>query len=370
MNQFVRVHDYSHLFSYTGALSHVNQNATTTPLDTFSDPNYTINSEPGYESLTDQSLLTNDPGYETVQGNSNSRKSNSDYDPNYEVLRPIDGDGSSAHYAKVWDNKMKMDANDGYSSIKVQRKSNTVGSDDDVPGYCTIASDAKAGYSTIGATSSASAASSSSKAHHDYASISESTKRNYFKNSALVTDEDVYSSIPTDSSVVVVGAGGSNGGAGSSLIPPTPSPTVASPSSNIMQISGYSTISETKTITSLSSVSDGGNSSDTPIDYNRVRSANDLSQITHSTYESLTGSESDPNYESVRYLNVQDKENPYERLHNEKGSSPEPNTKSSGGNSGSGSAGGGVGSASEKNSSTSSILTINDSSDAGDYFQV
>lgn len=332
------------------------------------------NSEPGYESLTDQSLLTNDPGYETVQGNPDSgRKPNSDYDPNYEVLRPMDGDRSSGHYAKVWDNKSKMDANDGYSSIKSPKKSQAnatkstsasaatsnataAGSDEDVPGYCTISSDPKTGYG--GAKPNVH--------HHDYASISESTKRNYFKSNTVLTDEDVYSSIPSESSAVIVVSSGSsngnNGNAGQS--------TVTSPISNIMQISGYSTISETKTITSLSSSSDGG-SSDTQIDYNRVRSANDISQMTQSTYESLTGSESDPNYESVRYLNVKDKENPYERLHNEKGSSPEPTTKSSGGN-GSSSGGGGIGggSASEKNSSTSSILTNNDSSDATDYFQV
>lgn len=313
--------------------------------------NYITNSEPGYESLTDQSLLTNDPGYETVQGNAdNSRKSNSDYDPNYEVLRPMDADRSSGHYSKVWDNRTKLNANDGYSSIKAPKKEST-GSDEDIPGYCTIAKDTQAGYSTISTPNS-----NVTKAgkHHDYASISESTKRNYFKTSPMVTEEDVYSSIPSESSSSAVAGSGQ-----SVSVLPTTSSTVTSPTSNIMQISGYSTVSETKTITSLSS-SDGGNSSDTQIDYNRVRSANDISQMTQSTYESLTGSESDPNYESVRYLNVKDKENPYERLHNEKGSSPEPNTKNSRNG----------GSASEKNSSTSSILTNNDSSDAADYFQV
>lgn len=323
-------------------------------MDTFPEANkftdnYITNSEPGYESLTDQSLLTNDPGYETVQGQpDSSRKPNSDYDPNYEVLRPMDADASSGHYAKVWDNRTKLDANDGYSSIKGSKKESG-GSDEDVPGYCTIAKDTQAGYSTISTPNSS--APKTATTHHDYyARISESTKRNYFKTSPVVNEEDVYSSIPSESSVIAVGG---------TTVPvlPSSSSTVTSPISNIMQISGYSTVSETKTITSLSS-SDGGNSSDTQIDYNRVRSANDISQMTQSTYESLTGSESDPNYESVRYLNVKDKENPYERLHNEKGSSPEPTTKSS--------RNGG----SEKNSSTSSILTNNDSSDAGDYFQV
>lgn len=298
-------------------------------------------------------MLGNDPGYETVETNAaNSRKPNSDYDPNYEVLRPMDADETSDHYAKVWDKETsKLDANDGYSSIKAPKKI-VLESDEEVPGYCTIANDTQAGYSSINKTNSGQAKGSAE--HHDYASISESTKRNYFKtNTGIIADEDVYSSIPSETSVAAMG----------SLAVrdlPSSSSAVTSPMSNIMQISGYSTVSETKTITSPSS-SEGGNSSDTQVEYNRVRSNNDLSQMTQSTYESLTGSESDPNYESVRYLNVRDRENPYERLHNEKGSSPEP---------GKGKRNGGSTSASDKNSSSSSILTNNDSSDVGDYFQV
>lgn len=348
----------------------VNHTESTSPLKPFADTNYNHTSEAGYESLTDQSLLTNDPGYETVEGNAaGSRKSNSDYDPNYEVLRPMAR--SSGHYAKVWDNKANVDANDGYSSIKAPRKPSAVDSDDDVPGYSSIAPDKKSAYSTIDEVANAAAnnnTADSNAVHHDYARISETTKRNYFDDSARPADEDIYSRISTESSVIIVGVGaGSNASSSSSAqVFPTSSSTVTSPTTNIMQISGYSTISETKTITSLSSVSDNDNSSDTHIDYNRVRSTNDLSQMTQqSTYESLTGSESDPNYESVRYLNAKDTENPYERLHNEKGSSPEPNTRSSGGNSGSG-----AGSASEKNSSTSSVLTINDSSETGEFYQV
>lgn len=246
-------------------------------------------SEPGYESLPDQS--SNDPGYETVEqshAKDSSKKDGSDYDPNYETLRPTIMSDSVDHYAKVL-NKSKMDNNDGYSSIKPVKNKISSSEEDETLGYCTISEDRL----------------TTSVKHHDYASIREPTKD-------LRQDENVYSSITNDmepelSRIYSKGK--------SPSLASTPSPIILSP--NMMTVSMTSTISDTnKTLTSASS--DGESSSNTPIGYNNIRST-DRSQLTVSVsnYESLTGSESDSNYESVRYLNAKDRENPYEQLYNE-----------------------------------------------------
>lgn len=113
--------------------------------------------------------------------------------------------------------------------------------------------------------------------------------------------------------------------------------------------SGYSIISETHTTPSTES-----NSSETQLGYNSIKNSK------NSNYESLTGSESDPNYETVKY-NINSIENPYERLHNEKSVTPEkikdisemgPNLNTS-----------------TSFSSTSTNKT-SDSLEVGDYFQV
>lgn len=69
------------------------------------------------------------------------------------------------------------------------------------------------------------------------------------------------------------------------------------------------------------------NSSELHLDYDRMMStSNSIATPTtfNNNYESLSNSESttleEPNYESMKYL----KENPYEQLHNEKSSSPDP----------------------------------------------
>lgn len=234
-------------------------------------------SEPGYESLPDQSLLSNDPGYETVEPSTStkisSQKPNSDYDPNYEELRPANADTVSDHYAKVWSKSSKSDANDGYSSIKPIKKkivpNNDDDDDEDNPDYCTITNPTEPRTTT-------------NKSDH-YASISG------IRNDV----EDVYSSITS---------------------------AEKANDSNLLTTSTCSTISDSKTLTSPSSESgsaaDGTSSTDTPIRYNSMRSNTELT-VSVSNYESLTGSESDSNYESVRYLNAKDRENPYERLHNE-----------------------------------------------------
>lgn len=319
------------------------------------------NSEPGYESLPDPSLLTNDPGYETVQPNkkTTTEKPNSDYDPNYEVLRPTNVDNISDHYAKVW-NKSKLDANDGYSSIKTIK--NIITNDDNNPDYCTISNNnlPNSSCDTI----------KTSPINHDYAFISESKERfNQFE------DEDVYSSITTTepSAIDIDYHNGSNGKSNKKLeriVSLTPSPN------NLMITSTCSTISDTKTLTSPSSESgDGTSSSNTQINYNNIRSNTDLSQLTVSVtnYDSLTGSESDSNYESVRYLNAHDKENPYEQLHNEsdlkyntlKGDENSPNPSKSNGSFSSSSKSDG-----KISSSSSSNLNNTDNSETGEYFQV
>lgn len=237
-------------------------------------------SEPGYESLPDQS--SNDPGYETVEqthAKNSSKKDGSDYDPNYETLSD-----SVDHYAKVL-NKSKLDNNDGYSSIKPVKNTILSSEEDEQLGYCTISEDRV----------------STAAKNHDYASIGirDTTK-----------DENVYSSITNDMEPELVRI---TSAVKSPSLASTPSPIIVSPN---MTASIISTISDTKTLTSPSS--DGDSSSNTPINYNSIRST-DRSQLTVSVsnYESLTGSESDSNYESVRYLNAKDRENPYEQLYNE-----------------------------------------------------
>lgn len=295
-------------------------------------------SEPGYESLPDQSLLTNDPGYETVERLKvlSQRDPNSDYDPNYEVLRPANAtfDDLSDHYAKVWSKSNTGDANDGYSSIKIVKtkidKNDDDDDDDDNPGYCKISSN-----------------NVSAKPNHDYASIAES------KLQATAGDENVYSSLNSDA------------GRQSQLSP------------ILSMVTSASTLSESKTLTSPSSESAGTgddttpSSSNTPFNYNNIRSTTELT-VSVSNYESLTGSESDSNYESVRYLNARDRENPYERLHNEKELKYDTlirdtrifnnnnNIKSSSNSSSGG----------DNPCSVSSNRNSAEHSDAGDYFQI
>lgn len=330
--------------------------------------NYGDNSEPGYESLPDQSLTANDPGYETVQqSEANKRKSTSDYDPNYEVLRPMNADNSSDHYEKVWD-KPNMNANDGYSSIKPVKNKTTINSNEENATYCTIPALSSPKTPSKAATK---------PINHDYASISETKGRNYFKNNAIPREDDVYSSISSDTtSIIVVNSSGNETGKndGYSTIQETrqQTATVTISTNNVMLASICSNLSDTKTITSPTTSdtsTSADNSSDPQISYN------DLSPLTASTsnYESLTGSESDPNYETVRYLDVKKQENPYEQLRNEKDSSPEtskPTRRRNGtpsmGNSPSGTSIGSV----DETQKTSNRSTINANSESNDYFQV
>lgn len=248
-------------------------------------------SEPGYESLPDHS---NDPGYETVEQShsKDSKKDGSDYDPNYETLRPTIKTDTIDHYAKVL-NKSHLDTNDGYSSIQPVKNKIISNEEDEHLGYCTISNDRIPEPS-------------SSSKNHDYASIQDTTTTSPSKILSTV-EENVYSSITND-----IDPDGKTKSLSSPASTPSPIPMT---SNTALTMSMTSTISDTKTLTSPSS---DGSSSNTPIGYKNLRST-DQSQLTVSVsnYDSLTGSESDSNYESVRYLNAQDRENPYEQLYNE-----------------------------------------------------
>ncbi|XP_035772920.1 uncharacterized protein LOC118456355 isoform X2 [Anopheles albimanus] len=346
--------------------------------------------EPGYESLPDgRGSIRPDPGYETLN---RSPRTESDSDPNYEVLRPTTG-SSSNMLAKVATGKTTSDPNrdsDGYSSIREPGASNrptnggtarnrldfgTAGHGDDEtdgssgggPGYSSIRETRRdeydPGYSVISERKKP-------PPGHDYASITEEAKRrkpNHNNNLEPVEDDsDIYSSIPhtlssgtltlpspgltsASASMVVspgsvsVGVSGAGGDSGSGTnyctIPERPgSGGVPVATTNLSSSPGYSSISETRT-TPSSTDGDGSTSSpDQPIGYGKHNNSNNTNTTTasittnnslsrlSSNYESLTGSESDPNYESVKYLNV--KENPYERLHNEAGRMVDPLRKS------------------------------------------
>lgn len=263
-------------------------------------------SESGYETLSEPTPRNDDPGYETVKPAAvNSTKSvkhrdslsTSDYDPNYEVLRHNSNSSSSSGpkhnegtYAKVWN--------------------------------------------PTGETNSDSEVSSSNRSSldfHDYAKISDRSQRNFILGPsdqiAENDDEDpsmsdIYASIST-----VVERSIPSGNDMVLYLDALPEPDP-----------NYSTISETRTGSSTT-VPDGSGSSSTtakttpstdssltPIDYSTMK--NSTSTTTTITldderltmYESLTGSESDPNYESVRYTDGVDgfpirPENPYERLY-------------------------------------------------------
>ncbi|XP_055848813.1 serine-rich adhesin for platelets isoform X2 [Episyrphus balteatus] len=237
------------------------------------------NNEPGYESLPDQSSANNsDPGYETLvktTENQSQRKTTSDYDPNYEVLHPTKycTTGSDDGYAKVME-KPRIDFDDmidGYSKVKER---NNI--DEDIPGYSRIGEPKTEDSTKL----------------HDYASIAEAQKfkesitincnnnNNYEKNSELY----------------------------SKLLQQQPPPPPFPPNSFEKPLTSPSTTSQSSSADQVLIIK---TSSDTPT---TTLSSSSHQLLPSSNYESLTGSDSDPNYESVRYLDL---ENPYERLNTE-----------------------------------------------------
>ncbi|EAA10606.5 AGAP004608-PA [Anopheles gambiae str. PEST] len=335
-------------------------------IDEHYERSFTANAEPGYESLPDTRGSLNDPGYETL--NRGSNRTESDSDPNYEILRPASSKPSAANQSSATHN-LRGNAedtsrdSDGYSSIRETDKTlhqttrngtrsrlnfgvsrgtaDDEDADSNTPGYSSIKEkdDYDPGYSVISERKNP-------PPGHDYASITEEAKKrkpNINNNLEPEDESDIYSSIPHTASgtltlpspsALVVG-GGSGLGTGSSGISggiietgvnftPMPDRTGSVGMGTLSSSPGYSSISETRT-TPSSTDGDGDGSTSSPdqlIGYSKhnsntnttVTTNNSLSRIS-SNYESLTGSESDPNYESVKYLNV--KENPYERLHNE-----------------------------------------------------
>lgn len=250
-----------------------------------------VANEPGYESLPDNSKLSNDVDYETVLS-MGEKKPNSDYDPNYEVLvRPVSD--SDNLYAKVWEQPHTDDLNDGYSSIKIIKK--------DHP-------------------------STSNNVNHNYASISEANSSDAYR---IANDRHNYSTISESRCT----------------------DDVQSDNNKRMSTSGYSTISEAKTTTTPSSDSNASDTIHTGYD--------NVDGPRFHNYESLTGSESDPNYESVQYTS--NDRNPYERFHDDVTLSPSDtlysrlDTSSSKG---------------DEDPSPISDKSNNDSVEVDDYFQV
>uniref|UniRef100_A0A182K3D6 Uncharacterized protein n=1 Tax=Anopheles christyi TaxID=43041 RepID=A0A182K3D6_9DIPT len=335
-------------------------------IDEHYERSFTANAEQGYESLPDTRGSFNDPGYETLNRGSNPTESDSD--PNYEILRPASSKTASTNQPPVT-NKLRGSADDtsrdsdGYSSIretgKIFHQTTKNGArnrldfgaqlgtadDDDTdsstPGYSSIKekNDYDPGYSVISERKNP-------PPGHDYASITEEAKKrkpNINNNLELDEESDIYSSIPhTATGTLTLPSPSAPVARGSSLGTASPGGAggIVENSTNFTPMSdripgsvgmgtlssspGYSSISETRT-TPSSTDGDGDGSTSSPdqlIGYSKhnsntnttVTTNNSLSRIS-SNYESLTGSESDPNYESVKYLNV--KENPYERLHNE-----------------------------------------------------
>ncbi|XP_062563765.1 mucin-12 isoform X3 [Armigeres subalbatus] len=284
---YAQIHKRSTNLAVAQGIQSVSRNS----LEIFHGLDKSTDGEPGYESLPS----SNDPGYETL----NRKGGESDSDPNYEILRPARN-------------------NDGYSSIRDPRSAKNrlnFGKDDDAdstPGYSSIKErvDYDPGYSVI-------TEKKKSVVVHDYASITEETKRKKqnLNNNNLDPgeDSDIYSSI-TNAPLAINSSSIVSSSSNNYSTIPEPSNLTSSP--------GYSSISETRTTPSTDSTS----SPDNLIGYTKQHNTvtNNSNSRLSSNYESLTGSESDPNYESVKYLNV--KENPYERLHNEPSSGQTPST--------------------------------------------
>lgn len=262
-----------------------------------------VPSEPGYESLPDHSGVTNDPGYETLLKTGDhvdGKKPISDYDPNYEVLRPTKYQSSDDGYAKVWEKfpRSEDEGTDGYSRVKENN--------DLLPGYSSIAEKIP-------------------DENHDYASISDDKKRlscNKINNNNNNEDtgSDLYSSILLNEQNLPYLDARENPEYHNYQ---TISETKSSPSATEVPTTVTNNILASNSLTSekqLKTPSTGQSSPDRQMRCSSTSNTISSSQQHSSNYGSLTGSESDPNYESVRYL---DSENPYERLHNDPNISPD-----------------------------------------------
>ncbi|XP_013109845.2 mucin-2 isoform X1 [Stomoxys calcitrans] len=272
------------------------------------------NSDKHYETIAQPpNASSNDPGYETLlkpktnrpQLQDDNEKKSSDYDPNYEVLKGPSGTATNSAGA----------SDDGYA--KVLEKKHLVVDEDTIDGYSKVKGEdgddmrnlAAAGYSTIADVKRP-------DANHNYASIIE-TKReaaggDLDHHQHLETDSDHYARIaeknepPLPRTPPSLPLSASNKSMVDELLTPrTTELSITSPTSitSSSMLNTTSSINSTSTnLTTTSTIS----SRQTP--------------TSSSQYESLTGSETDPNYESVCYLNTSSggqEENPYERLNTE-----------------------------------------------------
>lgn len=280
-----------------------------------------LTSEPGYESLNNSSI---DSADKSMPRNINNLPSNTiasqrislDHDPNYEVLRSRPIPSSSGGVLNTRDDQI---SDDGYAKVTEKNsKSNRI------LVTSTTALTIDHGYSNIKEGDNKLIVSN----HHDYASIKETSNHNNNNNDGendSGNNLDIYSSISNEPNVL--------------CLSPAVSMGSGPPNSSLLNSPEYSTVSETRTTTSLGSSRssdmqnmgyraisddfssklsvgagfDGGGGSGSSITSPNPHSSN---------YESLTESESDPNYEHVKYATGI--ENPYERLVNEKSPEPKP----------------------------------------------
>ncbi|XP_030370927.1 uncharacterized protein LOC115621418 [Scaptodrosophila lebanonensis] len=218
--------------------------------------------EKHYETIVSPPTRHNDPGYEQLQSPHDDDAKKSEYDPNYEVLKSRDH--SDDGYAKVLEKK---------------RAPNLLDSD---------AVDSSSGYSTI----------LGADANHNYASILETKAAAAAATPAsaivLITGEGepsaVATAVETETEIDHYARIAETG----HHLPPSVVTTPGSATSHLVLTSptspnGSSLMHHSSSITTVTTSTSNMSSRQTPIS---------------SQYESLTGSETDPNYESVCYLNT------------------------------------------------------------------
>ncbi|XP_014091637.2 serine-rich adhesin for platelets isoform X1 [Bactrocera oleae] len=246
------------------------------PLDT------TNNSDPGYETLEKPTK----PNHSQIDNG----KKFSDYDPNYEVLEGPKSTGlSDDGYAKINERKplaVDEDSTDGYSKVKGEEiEEGATG------GYSIIATDANHNYASIAESKAEiiSATPDTEDSDH-YARIAEAPRIPQSASELPLSNTQHSSTAKLEVSVISTGTHDTL--------------AITSPSSvnSSSLLANSSTLSSTNALTGSSSTASSMSSRQTP--------------STSSQYESLTGSEADPNYETVCYTNTEN-ENPYERLQTE-----------------------------------------------------
>ncbi|XP_037948711.1 serine-rich adhesin for platelets-like isoform X2 [Teleopsis dalmanni] len=337
------------------SMSSVNSNTNSQLINRLDKPPINLDrelayrNEKHYETIAGPHSGNNDPGYETLNKSNNKNepgleKKSSDYDPNYEVLKDPKYSNKSVNcaglsddgYAKVSEKKLKIDDDtiDGYSKVRGEDCD-----DGTIPGYSTIGEP------------------KNNDTNHNYASILET------KAEATINTPDTES----DHYAHIAEAHTSN----STSLPLSSSSTTCKSTEQDDSTTLTTRLSE-NTLTSPTSINSSfilHNSSST----NVTRSTSTLSTrqtpTSLSQYESLTGSDTDPNYESVSYLNT-NRENPYERLQTDYSDTqlsspvtPEDNKKPSptGGDSANGTI---------KTKSNTSTSDLNAEVLVDDYFQV